>query len=281
MRLRAYLVRLSKVLKSPLSTLLQCPCCLWCLTQASLVFSLEDMMTYSGFNHTRAFIQQALNKITVAFRYQNLTELFEYCKFDLIMYWFNRTKVPTSKLEKEWDISLFGFADIHEFLGRYFVEISAIYFSQGFNQKWILDMLHAITGNGDAYLVDNSYYLCIPLAFISGGVNELIFDILPQISGKTTVKYHKKYRLLMLKWIIRFTDLGSLTELRSTVEKLFPTSYLSPYLFENSSVSMRYQYPLHIPLALGATLVQTQFAHEKNNTHEFKLAFVFIGYYRP
>lgn len=242
----------------------------------SLVFSLEDMMTYSGFNHTRAFIQQALNKITVAFRYQNLTELFEYCKFDLIMYWFNRTKVPTSKLEKEWDISLFGFADIHEFLGRYFVEISAIYFSQGFNQKWILDMLHAITGNGDAYLVDNSYYLCIPLAFISGGVNELIFDILPQISGKTTVKYHKKYRLLMLKWIIRFTDLGSLTELRSTVEKLFPTSYLSPYLFENSSVSMRYQYPLHIPLALGATLVQTQFAHEKNNTQEFKLLFLSV-----
>lgn len=56
------------------------------------------------------------------------------------MYWFNRTKVPTSKLEKEWDISLFGFADIHEFLGRYFVEISAIYFSQGFQPK--MDLRH-------------------------------------------------------------------------------------------------------------------------------------------
>ncbi|QHS71485.1 DNA-binding protein kinase TEL1 [Saccharomyces paradoxus] len=242
----------------------------------SLVFSLEDMMTYSSFNHTRAFIRQALNKIIVALRHKNLMELFEYCKFDLIMYWFNRTKVPSAKLEKEWDISLFGFTNIHEFLGRYFVEISAIYFSQGFNQKWILDILHTITGNDDAYLVDNSYYLCIPLAFISGGVNELIFDILPQISGKPTVKYHRKYRLLMLKWIIRFIDLGSLTELRSIVEKLFPTSYLSQYLFENSSVSMRYQYPLHIPLALGASLLQTQFAREKNSTQEFKLLFLSV-----
>lgn len=80
----------------------------------------------------------------------------------------------------------------------------------------------------------------------------------------------------MLKWIIRFTDLGSLTEVRAIVEKLYPDSYLSKYLFENSTASMRYQYPLHIPLIHGTTLIQKHFSHEKNTTQEFKLLFLSV-----
>ncbi|CAI4054602.1 hypothetical protein N7582_000112 [Saccharomyces uvarum] len=242
----------------------------------SLVFSLEDMMTYSSFDHTRTFIKQALKQISSDLNHPDLMELFEFCKFDLIMYWFNRIKVPNAKLETEWDISLFGFNDMHQFLAKYFVEISAIYFSHGFNQRKVLNILHEISGHDDAYLVENCYYLCIPLAFIGGGINELVFDILPEISGKITAKNYRKYRLLMLKWIIRFTDLGSLTEVRSIVEKLYPDSYLSKYLFENSTASMRYQYPLHIPLIHGTNLIQKHFSHEKNTTQEFKLLFLSV-----
>ncbi|CAI4054832.1 DNA-binding protein kinase TEL1 SKDI_02G0220 [Saccharomyces kudriavzevii IFO 1802] len=242
----------------------------------SLVFSLEDMMSYSGFNHTRMFIKHALNKITNDLGHRNLTELFEFCKFDLIMYWFNKIKVSTADIETEWDVSLFGFVGIHEFLAKYFVEVSAIYFSHGFNQRKVSDMLHKITGHDDAFLVDSCYYLCIPLAFVSGGVKELIFEILPQISGKSTVKHHRKYRLLMLKWIISFIDLGSLTEVMSMVGKEYADSYLSEFLFENSTASMRYQYPLNIPLILGANLIQKHFSDEKNNVQEFKLLFLSV-----
>ncbi|CCD25219.1 DNA-binding protein kinase TEL1 NDAI_0E04020 [Naumovozyma dairenensis CBS 421] len=228
------------------------------VSYTTLIYTLEDLLSYSKFSHTRCYISGALQIITKAMGLKDVQALFERCKFDLFLFWCNKSGAEMAS-EIDWDIELFGFHDLIPFIGRYSCELSAIYFSQGLNIPVLLTKLVEITKSNESQLLTQSIHLSIPLSFAPNGVKAVIFDVIDNLLGRSVNKIMKQYELIIFRWILKFIDLGSSADMESLLRKTFPKSSLLYTLFPKNATSYRYQYPLHIELTTGTKLLKHRF----------------------
>lgn len=228
------------------------------VSYSNLIFAIEDMVAYASFEHTRAYIIRAMQEMALHLDLRHLTEVFHICRYDVLRLWCGKITSQDNSLKEQWDIGLFGFEDLYEFMSMYSSELTAAYFSTSPNSSQILEELINVTNKSETQLLLDSYHLSVPLSFVEGGIGDAIFDLSRDITGNTSLKL-QKYHILLYKCILRFSDLGSTIEMGAMLEKLYPRSGNLKDLFLTQKPTCRYQFPLHISLPVGINLLRKLF----------------------
>lgn len=228
------------------------------VSYSNLIFAIEDMVAYASFEHTRAYIIPAMQEMALHLGLRHLTELFHICRYDILRLWCGKITSQDIILKEQWDIELFGFENLYDFMRIYTSELTAAYFSTSPNSSRILEEVKSIIDKSDMQLLLDSYHLSVPLSFVEGGIGDAIFDLSKDITGKAYQKL-QKHHILVYKCILRFSDLGSAIETRAMLERFYPHSSNIKSLFFTPKITCRYQFPLHISLPIGMNLLRKRF----------------------
>ncbi|QLL31580.1 hypothetical protein HG536_0B04440 [Torulaspora globosa] len=228
---------------------------MWKISTASYLnmsLAMRDLMQYSHFEHTRVYVASALKKMALTAGLNDTTQLFDVFRFDILSLWFDESFWRGQSIEDVWDIRIFGFMDLSQFVELYAAELSALYFSRR-QKPTILEQLTNITGCNEKQLLTKYYYLVFPLSFIEGGMNEDIHDFFHNLTGEPLLT--TKNRTLTFRWILRFVDLGSNYETSTIIGKSSDCRSRLQLLYSSHPNVMRYQHSIHIPLDVGGRLL--------------------------
>lgn len=244
------------------------------VSYSNLIASLNDMLNYTQYHHTRCYISQTLEKMISNLNMKNLRELFHFCRFDMLSYWLGILTAEDAITEKVWDLELFGFGDIPTFIKSYSVELLALCFSRKKMFPVLINQLKNITKKTEAQLFGDSFHLTYPLAFVSSGIGEEIFSISNSLLGLAPM--HQSGRVIVYKWTLNFLDLGSLLEMDMLLCKRSNSSPHIRDLFDTDHSASRYQVPLHIPLCKGISILTSSFFHPSFTSGEVQYLICWI-----
>ena len=99
------------------------------ISYTNLVNAISDMDSYPFSPNTNIYIDASLKKISNSYGLDSLVELFEMCKYDIINLWVSKTLPGMSFENSVWQISLFGYDNLNDFIIKYTTEIGAALYS--------------------------------------------------------------------------------------------------------------------------------------------------------
>lgn len=235
------------------------------LSYSNLVLALENMISSSAFEHTRAYIITALEIITEKLRLSSLRDLFDLCKFDLLSFWFsyggNLLDDYNNDLHgSRWDINLFGFESLEEFEKVHYSDLAAFLFSRNDKNLSLIQQIKDVMGKSREQLFFDSYYKAIPLSHVEEGLQ----NSMSKIGNEVTNDFAKLCnQLLVYRWVLQYCDFGSLIDMGLIMGKLFPHSNFLIDLFPSNAQTSRFQLPLHIPPEHWSILL-LNFSHQSS-----------------
>lgn len=229
------------------------------MSYSNLVFSMQDMTNYSSFGHTRTYIIAALERMVEFLELQSPLDLLDISKFDMIHFWCSKNMMLNGKQESQWDIELYGFENLEDFLCRYNSEITAFCFSKDLKSSPLMEKLCQVTNKTVTQLFSESFHMALPISFVNGGVASGIIDMSQSLLGSNFMKSCSQ--VLLYRWILRFCDFGSLVDTGLTLGKWFPNSLILKELFPSDAATPRYQLPLYIPAATWTRFLNDSLSH--------------------
>lgn len=223
-------------------------------SHTNLILTVKDVIHYTGFQHTRVYITSAIKKMASHLGLTDVLQVFNICSYDIIAQWLDNSSNKNKNLSDVCDIVVFGFKDLPQFFRLYTAELVAMYFARSPNNSSILSELVKMAGRSKRQLFLDYYHLIVPLSFVTGGIGEAIYDVAQNLTGNSFLKTQSQ--LLLYRWVLRFLDLGSNYETGTIIESFRPQNLRVKELYISHPNELRYQYPLHIPLATGMGLLR-------------------------
>ncbi|CCF60800.1 hypothetical protein KAFR_0L01900 [Kazachstania africana CBS 2517] len=213
-----------------------------------MVYSITELLTYNSEKVSLFYAKASLREILFVNRLRDEKQLFDVIKFDILSHWIIETKPSRTDTTSIWQVEFFGFTDLTELFSRYSVEIGALYLAYGSENTTIMEYFRQLGKSDLSEILKDTFFLTIPLSYVQFGIQGKIHDVGAQLLGKNMVRYNKKFRISLFKWLLCFIDLGSLGDLKAHLQKEGHKSILLDQIPQLLSSTLKYKFPLNITL---------------------------------
>ncbi|SCV01476.1 LANO_0F11958g1_1 [Lachancea nothofagi CBS 11611] len=183
-------------------------------------------------------------------------ELFHLYRFEVIEYWYERSLSTSSADFDSWQICVFGFTSLQEFLKCYCIELSAFYFSKKIKLHFVIKGLCEQSGEVEKHLLENCLHLSIPLCHISTKFSDNLIKQHRDTLGRRYNQIVGELAREICYWFLYFTKWELSDELQKTLKSLFPKSGLPQRLLAHLPSFSRSQTNLQIPASTSLNLLK-------------------------
>lgn len=234
-------------------------------------FLLRDMIKKANEFSNLNYVNYALNYLVESFSRNDRRCFFEEYKFEIIDQWFDTYDQDISY----WDIGLFGFKSVEEFVSIYYNEVYSLYFSKGLGNPDFLRNIIKVSGQTETELLSNNIASIIPLSHVDGNIGDVIFEV---IRGKTILREAPKDStdlVLFVKRIADFIDYGNPVDFDIRVSG---SRILNDFLGmkRNFEKYLRYKGSIRFSLDKGIQLLQIYLSDREPKPLDFRFVVVWV-----
>ncbi|SCU95317.1 LAME_0F11672g1_1 [Lachancea meyersii CBS 8951] len=221
------------------------------------VLSALEMMSFRNDQLTLFYGKRCFDTLALSNGLASKQDLFHLCRFDVIEYWYQKSLGNPSAAFDTWQIHAFEFESLDIFLKESVMELSAIYFSHKTKLDFFIKRLGEVNGQKETGLLENCLQLALPLCHAIAKRPDELGRYLRDHLGKRYTKLVGDLSHEIAYWVLHFTQLDILDDLRSAFDLLFPDSMLPKVLLADSSMKLKGHSRVHIVASASLSLLKT------------------------
>lgn len=225
-------------------------------SRSQLIKCTLQILNIGRISISATYVKSSLDALALSNKMKNTKELFHLLRFDIINYWYESSIRNQDSSFDFWNVSLFGFATIPDFLNQYSKEVSGSHFSKEVALSFVPQGLIDATGKDEKILLEQCLHLSIPLSYISSDQPELVLRTFKDTLGRRYNHLLKNLAREIFYWTLCFTKWDCLEELKGTFNELYPGSKLSVALFSRSSSILKDYSELRIAPVISMSLLK-------------------------